>query len=652
MKIGNGVMKLRKYVRAFILVFLISSCIVKWLPLQVSSEPDLPVHNVDTGLDYATIQEAINANETLDGHTIRVDAGTYYEHVFVDKALSIVGHDKFNTIIDGNGTGIVVHVQPNGVMITGFTIQNGGNVTGCSGIHVEGSYTNMSHIIIRNAYRGIIIIGSSRNVLSDIQASNNTYGIYLYYSSNNVLSDIQLSMNDQGIALFRSENNMIFHNNFLNNTGSLSSDGSVNFLDNGVEGNYWSDYRGVDDDQDGVGDTPYVINQNNTDHFPLMGLFFGFKVVYEDKKFLVSVISNSMVSDLYFNETVKMLNFNIVNRTVAFCRVMLAKVLVNEPYLVLINGDRVNSTVLPVSNGTHAFLYFTCILSNSRKVSIVSKPFYELMEKYDALLANYYILNSTFYELYNNYTILLGDYNKLKNDYKVLNATYHEVLQNYTELHENYVVLQLSYNILLAQYDLLNSTFIGLNMTYNELKVNFTKLQGSYDSLHISYSTLLAQYDLLNSAHADLLASYNELESNYEGAINELTELKATYYEVLGNYTRLKSDQEATKSELGFIKNLMYVFVTAALVAVVLLSFSGIRYYRLFQRQKKVIDIYEGELRRMSPLEIARALFQADVERRGEKIAKFEEKYGVKVQPRSTLEDIIRSLEVKKKVKD
>jgi hypothetical protein len=36
--------------------------------------------------------------------------------------------------------------------------------------------------------------------------------------------------------------------------------------------NYWSDYTGVDANHDGIGDTPYVIDANNTkkDHYPLM----------------------------------------------------------------------------------------------------------------------------------------------------------------------------------------------------------------------------------------------------------------------------------------------------------------------------------------------------------------------------------------------
>ena len=74
--------------------------------------------------DYATIQEAINnANE---GDTVFVRAGTYYEHVVVNKAISLIGEDPSSTIIDGNESGTVVFITADNVDVDGFMIQNGG----------------------------------------------------------------------------------------------------------------------------------------------------------------------------------------------------------------------------------------------------------------------------------------------------------------------------------------------------------------------------------------------------------------------------------------------------------------------------------------------------------------------------------------------
>jgi len=75
----------------------------------------------------------------------------------------------------------------------------------------------------------------------------------------------------------------VFHNTFINNSAQpIDGGGSENAWDDGYPsgGNYWSDYNGTDtckgaaqDDctgSDGIGDTPYVIDGDSKDRYPLM----------------------------------------------------------------------------------------------------------------------------------------------------------------------------------------------------------------------------------------------------------------------------------------------------------------------------------------------------------------------------------------------
>jgi hypothetical protein len=66
------------------------------------------------------------------------------------------------------------------------------------------------------------------------------------------------------------ENNTFYLNNFIDNLHNVAVKTTKNNWDNGQFGNYWSDYNGTDNNNDGFGDTPYFIQENNQDNYPLM----------------------------------------------------------------------------------------------------------------------------------------------------------------------------------------------------------------------------------------------------------------------------------------------------------------------------------------------------------------------------------------------
>jgi parallel beta-helix repeat protein len=203
-------------------------------------------------LQFPTIQEAIRAASS--GDTIKVASGTYYEHLFIDRPVTLAGENTSNTIIDGSGTWKIVQIGEEWMYgwiggsskIAGFTIQNG-----LVGVAVE----------------------SNDNLIEENTIKNCSYGIFLWQSvRRNIIRRNTIVNNECGILCdWASRDNMIYHNNFINNTDQAGDEG-INTWDSGDEGNYWSDYNGTDTDEDNIGDASYEVNatQGIWDATPLM----------------------------------------------------------------------------------------------------------------------------------------------------------------------------------------------------------------------------------------------------------------------------------------------------------------------------------------------------------------------------------------------
>jgi parallel beta-helix repeat protein len=152
------------------------------LKIDVLTASGYTIHNLNTGLDYVGIQAAIDAPETLDGHTIFVENGVYYENVVVDKALSLTGENKETTIIDGNHAGNVVTITASSVNIAGFTIRNSG-ANSNAGILIgrlwdmQSFGNNISGNVVMNNYYGILLAESFNSTVSSNIVTNNTIGV-------------------------------------------------------------------------------------------------------------------------------------------------------------------------------------------------------------------------------------------------------------------------------------------------------------------------------------------------------------------------------------------------------------------------------------------------------------------------------------------
>jgi len=239
---------------------------------------------------------------TLTGNII-IDVGetnglvVQRENIVVDGAHYFIGSDS----LSGSGAGVVVHEIDNvtiknvrsnawvyGILLHGASDNSiiGNEITwNTIGINIR--YSSNSNRIIGNKitdYNGDGIrlsFSCSDNIISENNITNNDYGVNLLECSNNIICKNDITNNWVGTDPVDSPNNIYYHNNFINNIHQARGYASVNTWDDGYPsgGNYWSDYTGVDEfrginqdetGSDGFGDTPYVIDENNQDHYPLI----------------------------------------------------------------------------------------------------------------------------------------------------------------------------------------------------------------------------------------------------------------------------------------------------------------------------------------------------------------------------------------------
>ena len=483
----------------FFHVFLLCFLIVNGLPLEIFAQQTSQIRNLNKNENYETIQQAINAASV--GDVIYVGNGLYTEHVVVNKTLSLIGENRFNTVIDGGDSGNVLLITADNVTVTGFTLQNSGSVLTVGGVYIDHSVHNkiignvmknnkygiyisyssgnsiMNNTVINNSYgigivssadnivsnnnfrfnnrgiwlsisgnnifsgnnissnhfEGVLLSASTNNVFSNNRVINNTNGFYAISSTYNDIFDNDVSMNEQafflsvsrsntfsrnnisfnnyGIVLgasvdnlfssnrmidngnsFRivnSLNNIIFHNNFINTIVDTTQKPyiieSADSWDNGVEGNYWSRFNGTDENEDGIIDMPYVIDERNMDNCSLKAPYTWFTVVTDTMSYTVDVICNSTISEFKYlsheDNRTDSLSFEVVGDTGnVFLRICIPHLLIEPPYTVIANHVTLLQSRIVNSNGTHSWLYFICYCSEYRptviSLSSLKQPFW------------------------------------------------------------------------------------------------------------------------------------------------------------------------------------------------------------------------------------------------------------------------------------
>lgn len=261
---------------------------------------------------FTTIQDAINAPNTLNGDYLFVAPGTYQENVWIYKSIALIGDPQTPPVISGVCTAPVVKITVDEVTVRWFIIEIDGGPCGPigAGVYITSDDNILFKNTIRDCYRGVYLYGASGNVLSgntiydhynegillnnspgnwiysntvtgNDDPDNGDYGLVFLGSSENAVYANIIEYNNYGIYLAANSNdNKIHHNNFLGNapyhawvdpvlpcTGSEWDNGSYS------GGNYWSGLTGADANNDLIIDTAYTIPGDpiDQDQYPLVG---------------------------------------------------------------------------------------------------------------------------------------------------------------------------------------------------------------------------------------------------------------------------------------------------------------------------------------------------------------------------------------------
>jgi parallel beta-helix repeat protein len=211
-------------------------------------------------------------------------------YTFTGDVYAQIVVDRDNIVIDG--AGYALQGNYNGTRTDSWVVGQGPDqeynesyVPWTLGIDLANKNRHdltVKNLNIKNFYIGMYL-WTTNNTIIGCAVTDSIVGIMLSGESNTITENY-VADNEQGIFFGVNTpgnlpvNIVMTYNSFVDNdvhfSGCFCEDYNttepIHTWDDGKKGNFWSDYTGTDADGDGVGDTPYVIDPQNRDRYPLM----------------------------------------------------------------------------------------------------------------------------------------------------------------------------------------------------------------------------------------------------------------------------------------------------------------------------------------------------------------------------------------------
>ena len=249
------------------------------------------IHIQNSYTEYFVIDGCLTMNAEASGGRAGIEMdwvrnGTIYNCEITENYVGIYLTQSENITIKGNsvddnaGQGIILYQSKGNRVIDneqsgsdyyGLFLNAGSDNNSISGNIIQGNTGDPTY------GDGIRIKNSESNNITENTLSYNDNGIRIQDSSNyNRIINNSIRFNSDYGALVIADpiesNNNLFYLNVFNNTGYNAVDnGTATKWDDGDIGNLWSDYGGVDANDDAIGDTPYTLPGvgGGVDNFPI-----------------------------------------------------------------------------------------------------------------------------------------------------------------------------------------------------------------------------------------------------------------------------------------------------------------------------------------------------------------------------------------------